>query len=228
MCPTVNNLTTNHSTMKISLAEKIAIGIVLTSFIVGVLVYPYLPMQVASHWNSAGVVNGYLPKFWGAFLFPIILLVVVGIFIAIPKIDPRAAAIQKFRRYYDLFVVTFSLFFFYLYLVTLVWNIGVHFNFISVVIPAIAVLFFVVGLMITHAEPNWTIGIRTPWTLSSETVWRKTHQLAGPLFKVAAVVSLLGLIFPQTAFWFVIVPVVAASLFSVLYSYIVYREEQMR
>jgi uncharacterized membrane protein len=79
--------------------------------------------------------------------------------------------------------------------------------------------------MIGHAEPNWTIGIRTPWTLSNEEVWYKTHKLGGKLFRVVAVLSLLGLIFPQHAVWFILVPVVIVAIYLVVYSYLEYRKK---
>lgn len=74
-----------------------------------------------------------------------------------------------------------------------------------------------------RAEQNWFVGIRTPWTLSSEAVWRRTHDRAGPLFKFAGLLALGALAVPSLAVAFVVVPVVAVSLYAIVYSYVVYR-----
>ena len=102
----------------------IALGIILLSFILGVCLYPQMPEKMASHWNAQGEVNGYLPKFWGLFLVP---LISVGLFSVIPKIDPLKHNIEEFKKYYDGFVVLVILFLFYVYILTILWNIGASF-----------------------------------------------------------------------------------------------------
>ncbi|HYA86765.1 MAG TPA: DUF1648 domain-containing protein, partial [Nitrospirota bacterium] len=77
-------------------SELIAVGIVIISFVVGIYIYPQLPDTIASHWNAQGQVNGYISKFWGLFLFPIISVGLVLLFVAIPRIDPLKANIEKF------------------------------------------------------------------------------------------------------------------------------------
>ena len=86
-------------------AEIVWLGIVLASFIIGIYFYPQMPERMASHWNIKGEVNGYLPKFWGLFLMPFISLCIFLLSIAIPKIDPLKYNIDKFRKYYDWFVI---------------------------------------------------------------------------------------------------------------------------
>ncbi len=80
-------------------------------------------------------------------------------------------------------------------------------------------LFIGLGYLIEHAEPNWFVGIRTPWTLSSERVWKKTHALGGTLFKIAGILAMIGVVFGKYSIWFVIVPILAVSVYLVIYSY---------
>ena len=47
--------------------------IIVLSFAVAVYFYPLMPERIASHWNASGEVNGYLSKFWGLFLMPIVM-----------------------------------------------------------------------------------------------------------------------------------------------------------
>jgi uncharacterized membrane protein len=212
--------------MKLRKTQIIALLIVAASFGLGWYLYPQLPEKTASHWNAAGQVNGYMGKLWGTILFPLISLGLWVLFLIIPVIDPKRENIAVFRKYYDRFLVVFFLFLFYIYSLTLIWNLGFHFELVQYLVPGLAVLFYAVGDLVGHALPNWFIGIRTPWTLSSKTVWEKTHRLGGKLFKAAAITSLIGILFPKIAFWFVVGPILAVALGLVVYSYREYAREQ--
>jgi len=76
----------------------LALLIVLSSFAVGIYLYPQLPQNMASHWNLQGEVNGYMSKFWGTFLLPIILLSLFVLFLIIPKLDPLKENIAQFKK----------------------------------------------------------------------------------------------------------------------------------
>ena len=206
-------------------SELIAVGIVVILFAVGIYMYPQLPDTIASHWNAQGQVNGYMSKFWGLFFLPLISVGLVLLFVAIPRIDPLKANIEKFRTFYDRFVVLFMAFFFYFYLLTILWNMGVQYNFNQVLAPAFGGLFYYIGVMIEHAKRNWFVGIRTPWTLSSENVWDKTHAIGAKLFKIVGVVVLLGVLFPNYTIFFVLVPVLIVAVYLIVYSYFAYQRE---
>lgn len=206
-------------------SELIAVGIVIILFAVGIYMYPQLPDTIASHWNAQGQVNGYTSKLWGLFLLPILSVGLVLLFVAIPRIDPLKANIEKFRTFYDRFVVLFMVFFFYFYLLTILWNMGVQYNFGQVLAPAFGGLFYYIGVMIEHAKRNWFVGIRTPWTLSSENVWDKTHAIGAKLFKITGVVALLGVLLPNYALFFVLVPVLVVAVYLIAYSYFAYQRE---
>jgi uncharacterized membrane protein len=45
-----------------------------------------------------------------------------------------------------------------------------------------------IGNVLGKLRSNFFVGIRTPWTLSSEHVWDQTHRWAGRLFVGAAAV----------------------------------------
>jgi uncharacterized membrane protein len=183
-----------------------------------------LPERVASHWNIRGEVDGYMGSFWGAFFAPFMALGLLILFIIIPRIDPKKKNIDKFRRSFDTFISLIMLFVFYLYTLTVFWTFGYRFNMGQFMAPGLAVLFFAAGKLIERSEPNWSIGIRTPWTLSNDEVWRKTHALGGKLFMAAAVLALAGVAFPEQAFWLVIGPVVLSAIITVVYSYLAYRK----
>jgi len=208
-------------------SEYFLIVAVVAFFVTGLLFYPNLPARMVSHWNMAGTANGTLPQFWGAFLLPIIFIILALVFFAIPRMDPKRDNFAKFRRYYDGSVVAIAIFFYYIYILTLLLNVGYQFDITLFLIPALAALFYVLGIVMPHTHPNWFFGIRTPWTLSSETVWHKTHQVGGLAFKISAVIGLIGIFFPsEIAIWMLIVPIIASTIGLIIYSYVLYEGEK--
>jgi uncharacterized membrane protein len=143
----------------------------------------------------------------------------------IPRIDPLKSNIQQFRKHYDGFVVLIMVFLFYLYLLTIFWNSGFRFNIITFLSPALAILLYYSGILIENVKRNWFIGIRTPWTLSSDRVWERTHKIGGKLFKIAGIVALAAVFYETAAIFFILVPVIIVSIFTVVYSYIEYQKE---
>lgn len=205
-------------------ANIVALLIILIAFGVGIYFYSQLPSIVASHWNSQGQVNGYMSRFWGAFLMPFIALAMFFLFVFIPKMDPMKENIQKFRKYFDGLIILIMVFMLYLHVLTILWNLGNTFDLGRFLVPAFGALFFYMGVLTEKAQRNWFIGIRTPWTLSSDEVWNKTHQLGGKLFKISGIVAFLGIVFPMQAIYFTIVPVSAAAVILFAYSYLQYRK----
>jgi len=68
---------------------------------------------------------------------------------------------------------------------------------------------------------------RTPWTLSSDTVWHKTHDLGGKLFKISGVLALIGFFLGQFAAYFALIPVLASAIYLVVYSYLEFAKEKV-
>jgi len=211
--------------VKIRKTELLAMLLVILSFGVAFYFYNIMPDKLASHWDIHGQVNGYMPKFWGLFMMPFISLGMLILFFALPRIDPLKKNIEDFRNYYDWFIILILLFFLYIYKLTILWNLNYRFNMGQMLIPAFAVLFFYTGILLEKSKMNWFIGIRTPWTLSSESVWKKTHKIGGLLFKISAILSLVGAAFPGYAFYFVLVPIILSTIYIFYYSYVQYLKE---
>ena len=115
----------------------------------------------------------------------------------------------------------------YLYILTLRWNLGyTDFEMSKALLPAMGILFFFIGYMLRKAKRNFFIGIRTPWTLSSDYVWDETHRLGSVLFMVSGALAFIGSFFGgMLAFWFLFVPLIGSTLFALVYSYVLYRRE---
>ncbi len=201
-------------------------GIVLLMVLAAALLYPRLPEQLAVNFSAGGQPNGYLARPFAAALFPGVAAVVLVLFKLVPAIDPLGGNIQRFQRYYDFFVVFVTGALAYTHGLVLAYNLGYRFDPTTVTVPLLAVTFIVAGYVIENAKQNWFVGIRTPWTLSDEEVWDRTHERAGVLFKLAGLVSLLALAFPEYFEVLVVGPVAAAAIFATAYSFVLYRRKQ--
>jgi uncharacterized membrane protein len=190
------------------------------------LVYPRLPERMAINFSAAGQPNGYLARPLAAALLPGVAAAVLVLFKIVPAIDPLGGNIERFQRQYDFFVVFVTGVLAYVHGLMLAYNVGYRFDMTTVIVPLLAVTFVVAGYVIENARQNWFVGIRTPWTLSDEEVWDRTHRRAGVLFKLAGLVSLLALVFPEYFEVFVIAPVVTATLLATVYSFVLYRRKQ--
>ena len=200
--------------------------LLIASSLAGLLLWNQLPETMASHWGADDLVNGFTPKLQGVLFMPAAGLGLLLLFLVIPVIDPLKANIQKFREYFNAFIVLITVFLVYVQALSLAWNLGYnHFRMSSAMLPALGLLFIFIGLVMSKARRNFFIGIRTPWTLSSDTVWDETHRIGGKLFSAAGALTLLGVFFPDYASWFLVVPLIGAAGFSVVYSYILYQRE---
>ncbi|PSP79070.1 hypothetical protein BRC81_06270 [Halobacteriales archaeon QS_1_68_20] len=197
--------------------------IVAVAAVASALAAPELPEQVTTHWNAAGEPDGFMGATTVLVGAPALILGVVVLFEVIPGIDPLGENVREFQTAYDALAVLTAGFLAYTYGFVLAWNLGYQFEVMQALAPAMAVLYVAVGYLLERAERNWFVGIRTPWTLSSETVWRHTHERAAPLFKLAGVLALGALVLPDYAVYFLVGPVVAVAGYATVYSYVDYR-----
>ncbi len=203
-------------------------GIIFLAFLITLLAFPAMPARIAIHWGPAGEVDGYSGKLLGSMIFPALLFILGVLYELIPRIDPRKENIESSRRAYDLVFVAIALFLLIIQTFVLLWNLGYKFQFNSGISIAFGVLFIVLGYALGNIGANWFVGIRTPWTLSNEYVWKRTHSLGQKLFIVSGLISFLGALFPVWAVYFILVPAVSSSVCLVVYSYWAYCSVQGR
>jgi len=213
--------------MTTRLTTIIVLILIVGTTIAGVLLWNQLPDQMASHWNVNDQVDGYMSKIWGVFMMPLITLGMFALFIIVPNIDPLKANITEFRETFNLFIVFIVGFMVYIHVLTLRWNLGyTNLGIGKAMLPAVGLLFIVIGSLLRKAKRNWFIGIRTPWTLSSDSVWNETHRLGSVLFMISGVLTLIGGIFGgMIAFWLLFIPLMGSTIFLLVYSYVLYQRE---
>lgn len=195
---------------------------------IAIWAYPLLSDKVPSHWNFAGQIDGYTTRLGHVLLFPGIMLGVYLLFLALPYLEPRRGHFIKSWGFYSL-IKNFLMGFFLLMFAVATWaGIGAKPVPVGTIISlAIGILFIMIGNYMPQIKSNFFMGIRTPWTLSSEKVWTKTHLLGGYTFVIGGLLFIIGLFLPVPLnFYFPIVGVCIAGLIPVIMSFIWFKQEK--
>lgn len=208
--------------MSTKLSLTISLVLIAIAAIAGFLLTDQLPDPMPSHWNAAGEVDGYMEKFWGVWLMPLMTLGITLILAGVPYIDPLKANIEQFRSLYNFFIVGFVIYMLYVYALTLAASLGYEFNMTTMMLPAIGLLFIVLSILIKNAKRNFFIGIRTPWTLSNDYVWEETHKFGSWTFMAGGVITIVSGFFGENGIWLMLAGVLIAAFLPVVYSYIVF------
>lgn len=204
----------------------LSFALILIAIVIGTALYSQLPDPMPSHWNAAGEVDGYMSKFWGVFLLPLVTAGLTLLLLLIPVIDPLKANIAQFRRQYNAFVVGFVVYLLYVYGLTLAAALGYRFNMTMTLLPAMGLLFIGISFLVKSAKRNFFIGIRTPWTLSSDIVWQKTHALGAKLFLISGIVIFLSTFLGEAGLWLMLAMLLIAIIVPVIYSYLLFEHQE--
>ncbi|MDP6670489.1 MAG: SdpI family protein [archaeon] len=200
--------------------------VLIAMFAISAYVYPLMPERIASHWNAAGNANGFMDKDIGLFLIPLVSLALLSFFAIIPKIDPLKKNIVKFKKQYTQFILLILLFLLYIQFLIILWNTGKRFDFSQVIAPGVGALLYFMGVLLPDIKRNWFIGIRTPWTLSSDAVWDKTHALGGKVFKAVGVIVILAIFIPAFSLALMIWPILIAVVYLLAFSYFEFKKQK--
>ncbi len=198
----------------------IGISILVTRFL-----YDSLPEQIATHWDLYGHVNGYSPRSITLFLFPILMTFVYGVFLVLPYIDPKGDNYRKFESTYHQFKAIFVAMLLVIYLAILLFNTGYTIPVAEIISLDIAGLFIFLGISLKKIRRNWFFGIRTPWTLSSDTIWDQTHSFGGKLFFILGLILIITLPFGSAVSFLFFIPGILLTVIStIIYSYRLYKK----
>lgn len=189
--------------------------------------YPQLPDQVVSHWNFYGQADGWSSREFHSLFFPILLIVMYTLFSVLPKFDPNSERYTEFAgTYINIRNLILSVLFIVFIAATLS-NLGYAINIGATISGTVGLLMIVLGSYFKKLKRNWFVGIRTPWTISSENVWNKTHLLGGRLFMIwGACLILAPWLSPAFAFSILFGGIIVLIFWIFIYSYILYRNEK--
>ena len=190
------------------------------------VVFTRLPERMPTHWDAHGSVNGWSSRTLGAWLMPAIMAAIALILPALPRIDPRQANFEKFRPTYDLMIDAVITMLAAIHVAMLGAGLGWPVSMERITPLLLGGLFILLGNVMPRARPNWWFGIRTPWTLSNDRGWERTHRLGGYLFVVAGMSLLLLAVLPSSvALPLIITVTVVASVVPLVYSYFAWKQE---
>lgn len=200
--------------------------VVLGAVVVSLATWSRVPERAPVHWNLAGEVDRYGGRAEVLLLMPAMMVFLWVLMRFLPRIDPRRANFAKMAGTYELVITLTLLLLFVLHGALIAVALGYPVPIDRLVPALVGVTFLVLGNVLPRARPNWWFGVRTPWTMSNDRVWTRTHRVAGYTFIIAG----LGLlVLPFVGNVAVRGVVLAASLIAalvpILYSYIAWRQE---
>ena len=194
--------------------------------VMAVVVLRFLPAEVPFHWNWKGEVDQWVParSFVWMSLLPITLYFILGTIV--PRIDPKHESWKIHGRAYGIVITVISCMFIPLHWLIAVISVGIPVRMDIVIRLLVGTVFLVSGNYMGKFRHNYFCGIRTPWTLASETVWRKTHRCGAVVFIVMGLLMVLGACIPHRLTGALVsLSGIVGIPYLVVYSWIVYRNE---
>lgn len=210
--------------MKSSALLVSVIALVLVSAIAGAVLYDRMPDRVPIHFDISGHPNGYAPRPVGAFMTPVMLLLTGILLLALPRISPNGYRLEPFQRSYEIICVSILVMVFVIGTTALLFAAGYRLDVTRITVGGVGLLFLILGNFMGKLTRNFMIGIRTPWTLASDEVWRRTHRVGGFAFVACGAMLLIAsLVAAGRATSVMLALVIAMAAFLIVYSYVIYR-----
>ncbi len=195
-------------------------------FVAAAIAWPHAPSRIPVHWNINGQVDRYGGRFEGLLLMPLVALGFYVLMLVLPRIDPGRANYARFRGTYNAIRIAvlamFAVFDVLVQKAALAGPVNVG----RIAPLAIGAVMLFLGAVLGKIRPNWFVGIRTPWTLSSKMSWVRTHRAGGWLFIAIGIATIVAsFVSARVSFWVLIGGTIAATLGLVIYSYLVWRRD---
>jgi uncharacterized membrane protein len=201
--------------------------VIATAAALSAAAYPRLPASMPVHWGFSGEADRFGTRIEGAWLLPAVMVAVWLVMRLLPRIDPLRANYAKMQSTYEFIVNTVLTAMLAMHLVVLAAGLGYAVPMRRFIPLLLGVFFVAFGNVLPRTRPNWWFGVRTPWTLSSDRVWTRTHRVAGYAMTTTGVVVVVAAALPGS--WPLVVAMgvaVVAAFWMVIYSYVAWRQEQ--
>ena len=212
--------------MKLSFKKELPIiATVLIPFIYLAFLWNTLPEEVPTHWNSRGEIDRWGDKYSLIGLLFLLPVFTYFLMLIIPKIDPKKRIDLMGGKYYQL---KFILVLLMSTLAVVILHITKNQSTSSpnLIYALIGIIILIMGNYFKVIQPNYFLGIRTPWTLENKEVWKSTHTFASKLWVIGGLVIVLGgLILENDSFSVAFITlIIALAIIPMVYSYIKFKE----
>ena len=186
--------------------------------------------RVAVHWDASGHPNGYGDAFWAFLLVPVVTAALSALLAFVPSIEPRRRNLNLSGPAYMATWISILVLWAGVQAVIVLSAVGVaRSDVVARLVPAgTGLMLMVVGNYMGKVRSNFFFGIRTPWTLSSELSWNRTHRLGGRLLFLIGLVAVLTPVFPWAGVVALAAGLPAAIILLVIYSYVEWRRDPAR
>lgn len=194
----------------------------LLPIVAGVILYPRLPEQMATHWGLGNEPNGWSSKAFAVFGLP-------GLLAALNLILPFALSADPKKQNMSPALVNISLWVIPVVSVmcsamTLCYALGYSVSVARIVPAFVGVLFIIFGNYLPKTKQSYSMGIKLPWTLNSEENWNRTHRLSGFLWVIGGALFLMLTFFGWWNLYVLLGIILAMTLIPTVYSYLLYRK----
>ncbi|PZP27674.1 MAG: hypothetical protein DI603_21300 [Roseateles depolymerans] len=184
---------------------------------------------VPVHFNAAGQVDGWAAPLPGLFLLPVLALALLGLQSLLPRVDPKGDNLRKSGKALATIWITVTVLLALVQLHIVLRALGLAGAEPQLPLVLIGGLLMVMGNVLGKLRANYTVGIRTPWTLSSERVWDQTHRFGGKVFMLAGALLIVAAFVALPSAWrtpLTLVIVLGAAGLVTLKSYWLWRAQQ--
>lgn len=186
--------------------------------------------QFAVHFDSSFQPDRHAGKFQGLLLMPLLATGLLGLFLLLPRIDPRAENLAKSSGLYLAGWLGSMLILAGAHVATLQYSLMGQTTLVEQIPLLIGLLLLVIGYFMGKSRSNFFAGIRTPWTLSSDYSWQRTNRLGGILFMISAALVMAVQIFgsASSALKVLMIAVLISAVVSIVASYFFWKRDPTR
>lgn len=218
--------------MKLRTLVTIGVLLLLAMLAVSAWAWPQIPddARVPVHWGPSGEADGYAPKWVGLLGIPAIAAGVLALLVVIPRIEPRRVNLERSSTAYTAVGVAVLGVVAALHAAAVIGTVSGTTSVPMVAILGVGLSYIVIGNFVSKTRSSWFFGIRTPWTLSSERSWARTHRVGGYGFMALGIgIVASALIWdPLVGVWIMLAGIGVGTVALVAYSYLVWRDDPAR
>ncbi len=146
------------------------------------------------HFGIDGRPDRFAAKGIGLFAMPLVAIGITALLAVIPRIEPRRLNLAGSAKFYRAVWIGIVALLGATHGAAIAAALHAPVDAGAVVAGALAILFIVMGNYLGKTRSNFFAGVRTPWTLSSEYSWERTHRLCGKLFVITGAATLAALL----------------------------------